>query len=601
MREVSPFPVWSAIRNVLTRDALVLLYLAVVVTEALVYSLPLLDPGTLTAFGASPFQIPFVTTAALAGFYGLGRVQDEEERIFWRNLAYACVFWLATLVAIALVPAAQWRWADDVWVDAAYLFFYSPILFAAECKPHLANLGPKRDVERQLRWAGVTLLVLGWFAYFVVAPAVADPSLFGTPLPSSLLFVTVDAAIVIRFVWRAASSGSVRWRVLYGAIALAGVSLLLTDALDALEGLGWYALPDGAKTDLLWAFAPFFLLLAFRLREADLPRSVDAATGERAARSGLDPVRVGSFLVGSAFSFPLVHFALHSWLSFGERLVAYQRVIVAVELAVLGALAAAAFVYLERERVDAERRRTALEERLQRARALEAVSRVAAVVAGEYQATLKGLGAFVDRAIDTLATGDPLREDASRAADRVQRAMEFAEGLAAISRQNRGRPARLDLIAAVSDLMPELRHALGPKVLLEFVPARHECVTVIDPAHLRAMLLDLATNARDAMPDGGRCCLETGLVDLDADAALEIAARPGRYARLTVRDSGSGIPNDVLPHLFEPFFSTKHADGGSSGLGLATLYALVSQYGGCVTVTSKPGDTAFDVLLPSPL
>ena len=256
----------------------------------------------------------------MAGFYGLGRVQDAEERIFWRNLAYACVFWLATLVAIALVPAAQWRWVDDVWVDAAYLFFYSPILFAAECKPHLAGIGPTRDVERQLRWAGVTILVFGWFLYFVVAPAIADPSLFGTMLPSSLLFVTVDAAIVIRFVWRAASSGSTRWRVLYGAIALAGVSLLLTDALDALEGLRWYALPDGAKTDLLWAFAPFFLLLAFRLREADLPRTVDAATGERAARSGLDPVRVGSFLVGSAFSFPLVHFALHAWLSFGERL-----------------------------------------------------------------------------------------------------------------------------------------------------------------------------------------------------------------------------------------------------------------------------------------
>ena len=328
MRQVSPFPVWSAIRHVLTRDTLVLLYLAVVVTEALVYSLPLLDPGTLTAFGASPFQIPFVTTAALAGFYGLGRVQDAEERIFWRNLAYACVFWLATLVAIALVPAAQWRWVDDVWVDAAYLFFYSPILFAAECKPHLAGLGPKRDVERQLRWAGVTILVSGWFLYFVVAPAIADPTLFGTMLPSSLLFVTVDAAIVIRFVWRArverfdALARALRRDRPRGRVAAA------TDALDALEGLRWYALPDGAKTDLLWAFAPFFLLLAFRLREADLPRAVDAATGERAARSGLDPVRVGSFLVGSAFSFPLVHFALHTWLSFGERLAAYQRIIV---------------------------------------------------------------------------------------------------------------------------------------------------------------------------------------------------------------------------------------------------------------------------------
>jgi len=599
MRHVSPLPAWSAIRNVLTRDTLVLLYLAVVLTEALIYSLPLLDPGTLTAFGASPFQIPFVTTAALAGFYGLGRVQGEEERIFWRNLAYACVFWLATLVAIALVPAAHWRWADDVWVDAAYLLFYAPILFAAECKPHLADIGPKRRVERQLRWAGVTVLVFGWFMYFVVAPAIAEPSLLGTPLPSSLLFVTVDAAIVIRFSWRAASSGSTRWRVLYGTIALAGVALLLTDALDALEGLRWYALPDGAKTDLLWAIAPFFLLLAFRLREADLPRAVDAATAERAARSGLDPVRVGSFLVGSAFSFPLVHFVVHTWLPFGERLLACQRIIVAVELVVLGALAVAAFVYLERERMEAERRRTALEERLQRARALEAVSRMAGVVADEYYATLRSVGAFVDHAIDGLGAGDPLRDDAVRAAEQVQHATEFANDLKAISRQDRGRPVSLELGEAISDMMPDLRHALGSMVLLENVPAPEPCVTVIDPVHLRVMLLDLATNARDAMPNGGRCRLETCVVELDADSALEIAARPGRYAKVTVRDSGSGIPKEVLPHLFEPFFSTKRDADGSSGLGLATLYALVSQYGGGIIVTSEPGDTAFQILLPA--
>jgi signal transduction histidine kinase len=535
----------------------------------------------------------------MAGFYGLGRIENEEERTFWCNLAYACVFWLATLVAIALVPSSQWRWLDDVWVDAAYLFFYSPILFAAECKPHLANVGPRRDVERQLRWAGVTLLVFGWFLYFVVAPAVADPSLFGTMLPSSLLFITIDVAIVMRYAWRSYSSGSTRWRVLYGVVALAGVSLLATDSLDALEALKWFALPDGAKTDLLWAIPSFFFLLAFRLREADLPSAIDSATGERAASSGLDPVRVGSFLVGSAFSFPLVHFAVHSWLPFSFRLAVYQRMIVVGELVVLGALAVAAFLYLERQRVAAERRRSALEERVQRARALEAVGRVSGVLADEYSATAKALGAFVDRAIDNLRPGDPLRDDAAKASEHLQRALEFANGLRAISRQDRGRPVVVDVRTAVLDLMPELRRALGSLILLENVPARQACATVVDPAHLRVILLDLATNARDAMPNGGRCRIETGTVELGADAAIGLAVRPGHYAKLTVRDSGSGIPKEVLPHLFEPFLSTKPGEG-ARGLGLATLYAIVSQYGGCITVTSEPGDTAFEILLPSP-
>ena len=598
MRDVSASSVVSAIVNVLTRDTLVLLYLAVVVTEALIYSLPLLDPGTLTAFGASPFQIPFVATAAMAGFYGLDRIESGEERLFWRNLAWACVFWLATLAAIALVPAAHWRPVDDVWVDAAYLFFYSPILFAAECKPHLANVGPRRDVERQLRWAGVTLLVIGWFLYFVVAPAVAAPELFGTMLPSSLLFITIDATIVVRFTWRAYSSGSTRWRVLYGMVALAGAALLTTDVLDALEALKWFALPDGARTDLLWAVPPFFLLLAFRLREADLPRAIDGATGERAASSGLDPVRVGSFLVGSAFSFPLVHFAAHSTLPFNLQLALYQRIVVVAELLALGLLAVAAFLYLERQRLAAERRRIALEERVQRARALEAVSRLSGVVADQYAAAIKGVGAFVDRAIDTLAAGDPLRFEATRAAEHVQRAAEFANGLRAISRQDRGRPLLVDLEAAVSDLVPQVRHTVGPLVLVENVRARDGCRATIDPAHLRAIVLDLATNARDAMPNGGRFRLETGVVELDADTAMGLALRPGRYARLSARDSGSGIPQEVLPHLFEPFLSTKPGDG-VGGLGLATLYAIVSQYAGCVNVTSGPAGTAFEILLPA--
>jgi len=600
MRQVSPTTVRSAIVNVLTRDTLVLLYLSVVVTELLLYSLPLLEPGTLTAFGASPFEIPFVTTAALAGFYGLGRIEDREERIFWSNLAYACVFWVATLVAIAIVPASQWRWVDDVWVDAAYLFFYSPILFAAETKPHLANLGQKRDMERQLRWAGVTLLVLGWFGYFVVAPAVSAPAALGSMLPSSLLFITIDLAIVIRYTWRSYSCGSVRWRVLYGTVALAGVALLVTDVFDALEALHWFALPDGAKTDLLWAIPPFFLLLAFRLREADLPRALDPVRQERAANAGLDPVRVGSFLVGSAFSFPLVHFALHPWLPFNERLAAIQRMIVVAELVSLGALAVVAFVYLERQRVAGERRRAALEERVRRARTLEAVSRVASVVADEYSAALKAIGACTDRALDSLGPADPLRDEMLKAAEHVNRAADFTNSLRAMGRQERGRPARLDLAAAVSDRLPELRQMLGPAILLEAIPAREPCAVVIDPAHLRVVLLDLVTNARDAMPGGGRCRIETRLVQLDADSALGLAVRPGAYARLVVRDTGSGIPNDALPHIFEPFFSTKAGGRGGSGLGLATLYALVSQYGGCVTVTSEPGDTAFEILLPSP-
>jgi signal transduction histidine kinase len=597
MRDVSASSVGSVVIHVLTRDTLVLLYLAAVVVEALLYSLPVLDPGTLTAFGASPFEIPFVATTAVAGFYGLGRVRDREERIFWRNLASASAFWLATLVAIALVPAAQWRWIDDVWSDAAYLFFYSPLLFAAECKPYVARPGFRGEIERQLRWVGVTLLVLGWYFYFVVAAAVTDRALFNTMLPSSLLFMTMDGTVVVRFAWRAYSSGSARWRVIYSTMALAGISLFVTDTLDALAALRWFALPNGAKTDFIWAFPPFFLLLAFRLRDAGLSRETASQARERPAGSKLDPVRVAGFLMGSAVGFPLVHFAVQPLLPQNEALATTQRTIVAAELLLLGALAVAVFHHLERQRAAAERLRAALEARMRRAQTLEAVSRMAGVVADRYGAVLKSMDGFVHRAIDRLGPGDPLRDDAVRAADHVFRAAEFTRGLRAISRQDLGQPVRLDVGAAVSQLLPDLRAAVGSAVVLEHAPALEACATRIDPVHLRVMLLDLATNARDAMPAGGRCRVETGAVDLDADAALALAVRPGRYVRIAVRDTGSGIPQEALPHLFEPFFSTK--PGGASGLGVATLYAFVSMYGGCVDVTSQPGDTAFEILLPA--
>jgi len=600
MGHVSPPSVGSAVVSVLTRDTIVLLYFAVAVTEALLYSLPLMDPGTLTAFGASPFLIPFVSTAVVAGFYGLGRIQEPEERRFWSYLAYACVFWLATLAAIAVVPKGQWRVADDVLIDAAYLFFYSPILFAAECKPHIPGLGVRRDVERQLRWTGVTVLVLGWFAYFIVAPVMIDPLGFGAVASSAFLFMTLDAAIVLRFTWRAWTSGSARWRVLYGALALTGVALFATDSLDALEGLGLFALPDGAMTDLLWAIPPFFLLAAFRLREADLPRAVDPSTRERAAHSGLDPVRVGSFLVGSALSFPLLHFALHTAYPVLPALVNGHRLIVIAELVLLGALAVVAFRHLESQRVTAERRRAALEERVRQARTLDAVSRLASVAAAEYAPPIRALGTFVDRAIDTTGPGDPIHEEALRAAEQVQRAMDFTANLQAISRQQRGRPARVDLAAAVAERAHDLRQVLGTAIRLETATPRDATAAVIDPAHLRAVLFDLVANARDAMPGGGRCRIETGAIDLDGDAALGMGVQPGRFARLTVRDSGPGIPKEILPHVFEPFVTSKPGEGVGTGLGLATLHALVSQYGGSVTVASEPGDTAFEILLPSP-
>jgi len=394
------------------------------------------------------------------------------------------------------------------------------------------------------------------------------------------------------------SARSVRWRVLYGTLTLACLSLAAMDTFDVLEALRVFALPDGAGTDLLWAISPFFFTLAFRLRHADLPRAGEDLQLAGRGSAELDEVRVGAFLVGSALVFPTVHFALSLWMPINAELERAHELVVLAELLLLGALTVVSYRLLELRRVSAAASRSALEERIRQARGLEASSRLAGVVVAEYAAAMQPLAAFADRAIDTLSPSDPLRGDAQRAARYMHRVAEFTNDLRAISRQQRGQPVRVDLVEAISDLVPALRTALGPSVRLESAPSREPCITLIDPAHLRGVVLDLAVSAREAMPHGGRCRVEVGVVDVDSETALGLAVQPGRFARLAVRDTGTDIPKNALTHVFEPFYSTARG-GRGSGLGLTTVYAIVTQYGGCVTVTSEPGDTVFEVLLPS--
>jgi signal transduction histidine kinase len=596
-------PVTSArtIVIALLRDPLVNLYLAVLAIEAVIYRAPLMDPGTLTAFGASPFQIPFVAIVAAAAFLGLRRVPASDERLYWTHLAYAMLFWLATLAWIATVPTADWTTTYDVWVDASYLLFYSSILLAVERKPHMPRVSEPRKTERQLRWAGVILLVIGYFVYFVVAPVVLEPGLVRSELSSSLLFVTIDAAIVIRFAWRAWSCGSMRWRALYGTMAAAGFAVGGVDTLDVLGAIGAVNLPDGALTDLLWAIPPFLFLVAFRLRDVDLPRTIDSDRARRAVDRSLDPVRVGSFLVGSAMSFPAIHFILHTAFAFSPDLVRAQRVVVVLEMAALGALAAAAYRMLARERLAEEQVREAFEERLRQAHKLEAVARLAGVVARAMAPPLQVLGTVAARALDRLESGDPLREQVQRASDQVRRLEQLTRQLTAVSRQRRSRPERVDLADAIAGMLPALSDAVGPSTRIEISPARG-CITLIDPTDLETMLLALAANARDAMPEGGRFRIDVGRLDLGAGTAIPMALRPGAYVRLVVGDTGRGIPNDVVPHLFEPFYSTKTEEDADAapGLGLASIYAIVTQHGGCVSVTRAPGEgAAFEMLLPA--
>ncbi|MBV1797991.1 ATP-binding protein [Siccirubricoccus sp. G192] len=238
------------------------------------------------------------------------------------------------------------------------------------------------------------------------------------------------------------------------------------------------------------------------------------------------------------------------------------------------------------------------EARLAGAARLETVGRLAGGIAHDFNNLL---AAILGSAEAMRAAGLPAAAAAElgRIEDAAQRGAGLVRQLLAFARQQRLQPRILDLNAAVSGLAPLLRRLLGEGVQLDLaleVPGR--CVRV-DPAQLDQVILNLAVNAREAMPGGGRLRIATGrAVVLRLEGEGPAGLPPGRYAVLEVSDTGCGIPPETLPRLFEPFFTTR-PDKGGTGLGLATVQGIVAQSGGHITVESRPGEgSTFRIHLP---
>ena len=198
-----------------------------------------------------------------------------------------------------------------------------------------------------------------------------------------------------------------------------------------------------------------------------------------------------------------------------------------------------------------------------------------------------------------LEAGTSLHEMATLIGDAAQTAAELTRRLLAVARRQPLGPQAIDLGRFATGLADRLRQSLGAPIALEIdtVDARP---ALADPAALESALLNLATNAQDAMPKGGRLLIATGEVEIDADQALRLGdLRPGRYATISVTDDGTGMPPEVARRAFEPFFSTKRR-GRGRGLGLSTVEGFAGQSGGGVTLVSEPGHgTTVTMYLPA--
>jgi two-component system, cell cycle sensor histidine kinase and response regulator CckA len=243
--------------------------------------------------------------------------------------------------------------------------------------------------------------------------------------------------------------------------------------------------------------------------------------------------------------------------------------------------------------------RRKLEADLQQIHKMDALGQLAGGVAHDFNNLLMVISAYAELTLDALAPGHPLGQNVKEILTASRRAADLTRQLLAFGRKQMQSLQVLDLNKVIGDISRTLPRLIGEDIQLAFIPGEKLGKVKADPVQIEQVVMNLASNARDAMPRGGKLTIETANMRMD-DAYVQrrTVVPKGNYVLIAVTDSGEGIASEHLAHIFEPFYTTKDA-GKGTGLGLATVYGIVKQSGGFIWVYSEPGlGTTFKIYLP---
>ena len=253
----------------------------------------------------------------------------------------------------------------------------------------------------------------------------------------------------------------------------------------------------------------------------------------------------------------------------------------------------------EQQRLRDETERQRAEAGMQRTQRLESLGQLAGGIAHDFNNLLAVILNYATFIVEDAAA-TPHADDAEQIVRAARRGSDLTHQLLAFARREVIRPRPLDVNTVITEVHQMLRRSIGEHITLTVGPPTDVPAVMADPGQLEQVLVNLAVNARDAMPAGGDLTIDTAAVDVDTDhAAARAGLSPGRYVRIRVSDIGEGMPKDVIEKAFDPFFTTKPS-GQGTGLGLATVYGIITQAGGTVQIYSEPGlGTTITLLLPA--
>jgi PAS domain S-box-containing protein len=242
--------------------------------------------------------------------------------------------------------------------------------------------------------------------------------------------------------------------------------------------------------------------------------------------------------------------------------------------------------------------RRALELQLRQAQKMEAIGRLAGGIAHDFNNLLMVISGYSEFLLERVPPTAELRGPAQEIANAADRATSLTRQLLAFSRKQMLTPKVIDLNEIVTENLKMLTRMIGEDIDLVMVPGAELGAIKADPGQIEQVIMNLAVNARDAMPNGGKLTIETSNITLDEHyARIHVPLVPGEYVMLAISDTGVGMDNETQSRIFEPFFTTKGPKG--TGLGLSTVYGIVKQSGGYVWVYSEPGrGTTFKIFLP---